>query len=110
MSDLYRRTYLKDHLDRATAAAQQAVEATPLEHPNRAGYLNNLANCASKIAKLSGLRSDADEALGLAQGVADTASPEEWQYPVYLANLGNRNSDMYNFTGNIEDIDEPIRF
>ncbi|KAL2058262.1 hypothetical protein ABVK25_001880 [Lepraria finkii] len=60
LSDLCRHTSLKDHLDRATAAAQQAVEAIELERPDRAGYLNKSANCASKISKLSGLRSDAD--------------------------------------------------
>ena len=56
LSDLYMRTGLKDH--------------------------HNLTNCASKIAKLSTLRSDAEEALRLAQGVVDTSLPEEWQYPV----------------------------
>lgn len=56
LSDLYMRTGLKDHLDRATAAMQQAVGATPLEHPNWSGYQTiwRIALLKSQSCQVSG--------------------------------------------------------
>ena len=52
-----------DDLDRAIATNEQAVESTPVDHPNRAGTLNNLGTALQSRFERTGSMDDLDRAI-----------------------------------------------
>ena len=49
--------------DRAIVINEQAVESTPVDHPNRAGRLNNLGNALQSRFERTGSMDDLDRAI-----------------------------------------------
>ncbi|KAK8058397.1 CHAT domain-containing protein [Apiospora phragmitis] len=54
-------------LEEVIQTARDAVEATPEDHPNRAGWLNNLGNSLGDRYKRTGAMADLEEAIQTAR-------------------------------------------
>ena len=52
-----------DDLDRAIVTKEQAVESTPVDHPDHAIYLNNLGNALQSRFERTGSMDDLDRAI-----------------------------------------------
>jgi tetratricopeptide (TPR) repeat protein len=96
-----------DH-DADISKAEEAVASTPLYHPDRPMYLNNLGIKLSNRYKTTGNADDLDAAISqTAEALASTPLSHS-DRPMYLNNLGNRLSNRYTRTGNADDLDAAI--
>ena len=64
----FERTGDRADLDAAIDAGQQAVAASPADHPDRAGYLSNLGNALRTRFERTGDQADLDAAIDLSAG------------------------------------------
>ncbi|WBB78084.1 CHAT domain-containing protein [Micromonospora sp. WMMD882] len=102
----YGATRRRDDLDRAVAAAAEAVGVAE-GHPDRARYLSNLALALAGRHEVTGNVDDLDravaaaaEAVGVAEGHPDRAR--------YLSNLAVALAGRHEVTGNVDDLDRAV--
>lgn len=74
-------------LEDAIRAAQQAVDSTPEDHPDQAGYLNNLENMLSRQHERTSEMADLEDAIRAAQRVVESTPEDHPERAVYLSNL-----------------------
>ncbi|RYP55467.1 hypothetical protein DL770_010905 [Monosporascus sp. CRB-9-2] len=67
----FERTGSIADLNRAVDVADMAVDSTPQDHPDRAGWLNNLGNLLSKRFKQTGSIADLNRADDVANMAVD---------------------------------------
>jgi hypothetical protein len=92
----------------AIANAKLAVAATPDDHPDRAGQLNNLSKCLSSRYDRTGNLQDLEDAITNAE-LAVAATPDDQPDRAgYLKNLSDGLSSRYNRTGNLQDLEDAI--
>ncbi|MGW3692303.1 tetratricopeptide repeat protein, partial [Streptomyces sp. NPDC005149] len=82
----FERTGALADLDRAIGLAQQAVEAAPSNHPDRAVLLNNLGSALRSRFERTGALADLDRAIDLAQQALAASPADTPRYPTILNN------------------------
>jgi SpoVK/Ycf46/Vps4 family AAA+-type ATPase len=88
--------------------AEMAVSATPEDHPDRAGRLNNLAILLFRRYERTASFDDLEAAISNAE-IAVFATPEDHSdRPGRLCNFGTMLSTRYERTGNMEDLEAAI--
>ena len=104
----FERTGALDDLERVVLLFDQAVAATPSDHPDRAPNLANLGHALGTRFHLTGVMDDLDRAaLLFDQAVA--ASPANHPDRVtYLSNLGSVLETRFELTGVMDDLDRAI--
>ncbi|KAJ6003554.1 CHAT domain-containing protein [Penicillium canescens] len=95
-------------LEEAINTARKRIDATPLDHPNRARWLNNLGLYLGDRYSGTGAIADLEEAINVARRVVDVTTPDHPNRAGWLNNLGNRLGDRYCRTGVIADLEEAI--
>ncbi|RYP58987.1 hypothetical protein DL771_011041 [Monosporascus sp. 5C6A] len=95
-------------LEEAIRVAREAVDATPQDHPDRAGWLNNLGNRLGDRYSRTGAMSDLEEAIGLVREALDATPQDHPDRAGGLNNLGVLLSDRYSRTGAMSDLEEAI--
>jgi hypothetical protein len=75
--------------DVAVDAAQEAADATPVGHPDRAGRLSNLSAALHVRYDVAGNLVDLDAAIAAGRRAAEAAGAEHPDRGSYLTNLGN---------------------
>jgi len=98
------RTALNDAID----LLRQAVEATPTDHPDRAGRLSNLGGALQTRYQRTGQAADLDEAITTGQAAVDTTPTDHPDRAMYLSNLGGALQTRYQRTGQIADLNDAI--
>jgi tetratricopeptide (TPR) repeat protein len=79
----------KHDLEEAIKNARQAVNATPHDHPDRAGYLINLANMLGRWFEQSGEINGLEEAIDTARQAVQSTPFDHPSFADYLDNLGS---------------------
>jgi hypothetical protein len=79
---------LQDDLDRAIRAHEQAIDLTPVNHPERPARINNLANALSSRFARYGEVSDSNKSISLREKVVRISLPNSSKRAMYLCNLG----------------------
>jgi tetratricopeptide (TPR) repeat protein len=96
-------------LEEAIEVARRVVESTPYDHPDQAGYLNNLGVRLSDRYSRTGAIADLEEAIMVGREVIHT-TPKDYPYQAgYLNNLGVQLGNRFWRTGMIADLEEAIR-
>ena len=80
-------------LEEAICIAKEAVEATPLDHPDQAGHLNSLGNRLSNRYSRTGAMTDLEEAIRVARKAVEATPLDHPDRAGYLNNLGNQLGD-----------------
>jgi tetratricopeptide (TPR) repeat protein len=99
-----------DDLERAITYAQEALAATPLDHPDRAGRLSELYASLVDRYNQAGSMSDLEQALTHAQD-ALAATPDD--YPNRASRLNNLSicfESRYRRTGSISDLKQALAY
>ncbi|KAL8299200.1 hypothetical protein RB593_009192 [Gaeumannomyces tritici] len=96
-------------LEEAIRVGREAVDATPLDHPNRAGRLNNLGNHFGDRYSRTGTMADLEEAIRLGREAVDATPLDHSDRAAIQNNLGVRLSNRYSRTGTMADLEEAIR-
>ncbi|KAL8396668.1 hypothetical protein RB594_003654 [Gaeumannomyces avenae] len=96
-------------LEEAIRVGREAVDATPLDHPNRAGRLNNLGNHFGDRYSRTGAMADLEEAIRLGREAVDATPLDHSDRAAIQNNLGVRLSNRYSRTGTMADLEEAIR-
>jgi tetratricopeptide (TPR) repeat protein len=97
-----------DDLEQAIAHAQEAVQATPLDHPDRAGRLNNLGNRFWDRYSQKGRMDDLERAIAYAQEAVQATPLDHPDRAMYLSNLGASVGDRYSRTSSMNDLEQAI--
>jgi hypothetical protein len=97
-------------LEATIAYAQQAVELTPPDAPDRAGYLNNLATGLRARYARTGALPDLEAAIAYAQQAVELTPPDAPDRASRLNNLANGLSDRYARTGALPDLEAAIAY
>jgi hypothetical protein len=95
-------------LEEAIYPAREAVKATPLDHPDRAGCLNSLGIRLSDRYSRTGAMTDLEEAISMTQEAVKATSLDYSGRAGCLNNLGNRLGDRFSRTGAMTDLEEAI--
>ncbi|KAL8295079.1 hypothetical protein RB600_000852 [Gaeumannomyces tritici] len=104
----FERTGSMDDLNRAVEVADMAVDATPQDHPDRAGCLNNLGSNFGRRFERTGSMDDLNRAVEVA-GVAVDATPQDHPDRAgRLSNLGNRLGARFEWTGSMDDLNRAV--
>ena len=106
--DLYYQIYDLDHLTQAIEYRQEAVDLTPKENPDRAGYLNNLSIGLSARYEREGKLEDLTQAIKYGQSAVDLTPDGNPGRAGYLNKLSSRLSTRYEREGNLEDLTQAI--
>ncbi|KAH7109804.1 CHAT domain-containing protein [Dactylonectria macrodidyma] len=96
-------------LEEAIRLGREAIDATPLDHPDRAGRLSNLGNHLGGRYSLTGATVDLEEAIRLGQDAIDATPLDHPNRAGRLKDLGIYLGDRYSQTGAIADLEEAIR-
>uniref|UniRef100_UPI001EF711A1 tetratricopeptide repeat protein n=1 Tax=Frankia sp. Cj3 TaxID=2880976 RepID=UPI001EF711A1 len=102
------RTDDRAALNTAIGFLRQAVEATPADHPDRAGRLSNLGNALSIWFERTGERADLDEAIAAGRAAVEATPTDHPDRAGRLSNLGNALGSRFERTGERADLDEAI--
>ena len=92
-------------LDAAIEAGQQAVQATPADHPDRAGFLSNLGNALRARFERTGARADLDAAIQAGRQAVQATPADHPDRAGYLSNLGIALRTRFERTGAAGDRD-----
>ncbi len=104
----YARTGVLGDLEQAIAYCQQAVEATPLNSPERARNLNNLSLGLRDRYARAGALGDLELAIACSQQAVETTPLNSPDYPALLSNLGLGLLDRYMRTGAPDNLEQAI--
>ncbi|KUL81295.1 hypothetical protein ZTR_09390 [Talaromyces verruculosus] len=96
-------------LEEAIQVTRQAVEATPDDHPDRAGQLNNLGSHLGDRYSRTGAMADLEEAIEVTRQAVETTPDDNPDRAMYSNNLGIRLSDRYSRTGSMADLEGAIK-
>ncbi|KAK8855360.1 CHAT domain-containing protein [Apiospora arundinis] len=96
-------------LEEAIQVARQAVETTPEDHPNRAGWLNNLGNRLSNRYSRTRAMADLEEAIQTGRQAVEATPEDHPNRVVILNNLGLHLGNRYSRTGAMADLEEAIQ-
>ena len=80
-------------LEKAIRIRQEAAITTLKNHPDRAGFLNNLRNCFNKKYSRTGAMTDLEKAIRMRQEAVTTTPKNHPDRAGFLYNLGNHFSD-----------------
>ena len=104
----FERTGAMDDLSRAVDVADKAVDATPHDHPDRAGYLSNLGNRPGRRFEWTGSIDDLNRAVDVADKAVDATPHDHPDRARRLSNLGYRLSTRFERTGSIDDLNRAL--
>ncbi|KAJ5117770.1 hypothetical protein N7448_011402 [Penicillium atrosanguineum] len=96
-------------LEEAIRVSRQAVQATPNDHPQLIGWLNNLANELESRYDRTGQIDDLEEAIRVSRQAIQATPSNHPEITWLLNSLGNKLGRRYERRGLIEDLDEAIR-
>ncbi|EJT69646.1 hypothetical protein GGTG_12530 [Gaeumannomyces tritici R3-111a-1] len=96
-------------LEEAIRTGREAVDATPLDHPDRAGWLNNLGICLRDRYSRTGAMADLEEAIRTGREAVDATPLDHPDRAGLLSNLGVRLGDRYSRTGAMADLEKAIQ-
>jgi tetratricopeptide (TPR) repeat protein len=96
-------------LEEAIQVSRQAVQATPVDHPDRVYWLNNLGNVLESRYKRTRQIEDLEEAIRVSSQAAQATPNDHPDLAGRLSNLGNKLQSRYEQTRQIEDLEEAIR-
>ncbi|KAK2037004.1 TPR domain-containing protein, partial [Colletotrichum somersetense] len=100
---------IKD-LEEAITLAREAMEATPEDHPDRAGRLNSLGVQLGDRFSRTGATADLEEAITIAREAVKATPEDHPDRAGRLDNLGSRLGDRFSRTGDMVDLKEAITF
>jgi tetratricopeptide (TPR) repeat protein len=102
------RRRLQDDLDRAIRAHEQAIDLTPVNHPERPARINNLANALSSRFARYGEVSDSNKSISLREKVVRISLPNSSKRAMYLCNLGIDLRLRFERTEDFDDLNRSI--
>jgi len=94
-----------DDLDRAIMAKEQAVELTPVNHPDRAGRLNDLGNSLQRRFERTGSMDDLGHAIVTQEEAVESTPLDHPDRAAWLSNLGITLQSRFQRTGSMDDLD-----
>jgi len=97
-----------DDLNDAVDVARQAVDITPLDHPDRARRLNNLGNRLSHRFERTGSTDDLNDAVDVARQAVDATPLDHPDRARLLNNLGSWFGHRFGRTGSMDDINDAV--
>ncbi|KAH7117313.1 CHAT domain-containing protein [Dactylonectria macrodidyma] len=109
LGDRYSRTESMTDLEEAIQVGREATNATPPDHPDRAGRLNNLGIRLHDRYSRTGAITDLEEAIRIGREAINATPPDHPNQAIFLNNLGNRLGDRYSLTGAMADLEEAIQ-
>ncbi|KAM0710540.1 hypothetical protein Q7P35_002211 [Cladosporium inversicolor] len=95
-------------LEEVIDVAQQAVQAMPFDHPDRAGFLNNLGVWLSSRYERTGEMKDLGEAIDVARQAIQATPLDHPGRAGRSSNLSNSLGSRYQRTGEMNDLEEAI--
>ncbi|MFD4231396.1 CHAT domain-containing protein, partial [Streptomyces sp. NPDC058545] len=101
----FERTGDPSDLDQAVTTVQEAVDAIPTDHPNRAECLNNLGTALGVRFERTGDPSDLDQAVTTAQEAVDAIPTDHPDRAVSLSILGAALRVRFERAGQLSDLD-----
>ncbi|KAI3571794.1 CHAT domain-containing protein [Fusarium oxysporum f. sp. albedinis] len=96
-------------LEEAIRLTREAIDATPLDHPDRAWRLNNLGLRLNDRYSRIGTMADLEEAIRVGREAIKATPLDHPDRAVWLNNLGIHISDRFSRTGAMADLEEAIR-
>ncbi|KAK4076847.1 hypothetical protein Purlil1_12555 [Purpureocillium lilacinum] len=96
-------------LEEAIRVVREAIDAAPIDHPNRAGRLNNLGVHLRVRYSRTGAMADLQEAILVGREAIDATPPDHPSRAGHLTNLGSHLGNRYLRTGAMADLEEAIR-
>ncbi|KDN63222.1 hypothetical protein CSUB01_12134 [Colletotrichum sublineola] len=94
--------------EEAITVTREAVKATPEDHPDRAGGLDNLGSLLCNRYLRTGAMTDLEESIAVAQKAVEATPDNHPDRARWLSNLGLRLGDRYLRTGAMADLEESI--
>jgi tetratricopeptide (TPR) repeat protein len=104
----YERAGQEEDLDETITLHEEAVAATPDDHPNLPMYLSNLGNALLARYERAGQEEDLDETITLHEKAVAATPDDHPNLPGRLANLANTLQARFQRTGQQHDLDEAI--
>jgi hypothetical protein len=101
----FERTGAAEDLDAGIEAGQQAVRATPADHPARAGALSNLGTALATRFERTGAAEDLDAGIKAGQQAVRATPADHPDRAMYLSSLGAALATRFERTGAAEDRD-----
>ncbi|KAK0611676.1 CHAT domain-containing protein [Immersiella caudata] len=108
LGQLFEHTGSIDDLNRAVDFTTMAVDATPQNDPDRAGYLINLGSWLGTRFDRTGSIDDLNRAVDIATMAVDTTPQDHPGRASYLNNLGNLLSKRFYRTGSMDDLNHAV--
>ncbi|MET8876228.1 tetratricopeptide repeat protein [Nocardia sp. NPDC004604] len=108
MQNRFERTGSMTDLDEAMESKRAAVAATPADHPDRAGRLNNLGLALQNRFERTGSMTDLDEAVESKRAAVAATPADHPDRAMYLNNLGNVLRIRFERAGTVTDLDEAV--
>ncbi|KAH8796745.1 CHAT domain-containing protein [Hyaloscypha finlandica] len=99
---------LSNDLDRAIEVADMAVDATPLDHPDRARRWNNLGNLLGSRFEQTGSMKDLNRAIDVINIAIDATPQDHPDRAGRLSNLGNLLGSRFEQTGSMKDLNRAV--
>jgi tetratricopeptide (TPR) repeat protein len=104
----YERTRSLVDLNRAVGAADEAVKATPLDHPDRASCLNNLGKGLGMRFERTGAMDDLNHAIEATDEAVKTTPSDHPNRAGALNNLGDLLGRRFEQTGAMDDLNRAV--
>ncbi|KAL8364968.1 hypothetical protein RB595_003992 [Gaeumannomyces hyphopodioides] len=104
----FERTGSMDDLNRAVEVANMAVDATPQNHPDRAGRLNSLGNQLGRRFGRTGSMDDLNRAVEVANMAVDATPQNHPDRAGRLNSLGNWLGRRFERTGSMDDLNRAV--
>ncbi|KAJ6003550.1 CHAT domain-containing protein [Penicillium canescens] len=98
-----------EDLEEAINVTRQLIDATPPDHLDRAGRLNNLGVYLGDRYSRIGTIADLEEAINVARQAVDATPPDHPHRGLWLNNLGDHLVQRYSRTRLIADLGEAIK-
>ncbi|QGI70367.1 hypothetical protein CEK26_002700 [Fusarium fujikuroi] len=108
LGDRFSRTEDLDDVDEAIELERKALKIMPVDHSERADYLNILGNQLGDRYKYTGDLDDLEEAIRNAEEALGLMSEDHALRAAWLNSLGNHYLDRYTATGDEHDLDLSI--
>jgi len=97
-----------EYLDAAIARTEEALQATPEDHPDLAWRLNQLGIHLSSRYERTGNFRDLEAAIARAEAALEATPEDDPGRASWLNNLGNLLCTRYERTGNLQDLEAAI--
>ena len=104
----FERTGRKADIDRAILACDQAVKATPAEHPRHAVYVGDCGRALLGRFRLSENLDDAHQAICMLEQSVSFAAENDIDLPRRLGILGDAFDSRFGRTGDLADLENAI--